>query len=290
MAATQAGFIGLGVMGMAIARRLQAGGVGLRVWNRSADKSAPLREAGAVACETPAAVAAQADVVVLCVRDETAVERVLFGDGGLADGAGPRTVVVDHSSIGPDATRAIAARLAERCGAAFVDAPVSGGTPAAERGALTVMAGGEQAAFDRALPLMRSYARNINLMGPSGAGQLTKLCNQVIVANAIASISEALRLAVKGGIDARLLPQALQGGWADSTLLQLFVPRMLEPPAQSLGAASTMLKDLKNVQACASQLEVPTPLTAQTEQLFRILQHQSRGEREPSELFRVFDS
>ncbi|RPH58178.1 MAG: NAD(P)-dependent oxidoreductase, partial [Burkholderiales bacterium] len=131
--------------------------------------------------------------------------------------------------------------------------------------------------------------RNVNLMGPTGSGQVTKLCNQILVANALASISEALRLAVDGGIEAARLPQALQGGWADSTLLQLFVPRMLEPPAQSLGASSTMLKDLDNVQAFAAARDVPVPLTAITAQLFRILEYQGRGQVEPSELFRVFD-
>lgn len=284
-----AGFIGLGVLGMAIARRLQAAGVPLRVWNRTAEKCRPLQDGGAVTCRTPAEVAAGAHLVFVCLLDEAATERVVFGHQGLAATASESTVVVDHSSISPDATRELAARLAARCGAAWLDAPVSGGTPAAERGALTVMVGGEQAAFERALPLISHYARNVNLMGPTGSGQIAKLCNQILVANALASISEALRLAVDGGIEAARLPLALQGGWADSTLLQLFVPRMLEPPAQSLGASSTMLKDLDNVQRFAAARDLPVPLTAATAQLFRILEYQGRGSLEPSELFRVFD-
>lgn len=283
------GFVGLGVMGMAIARRLQAAGVPLRVWNRTAGKCRPLQDGGALVCKTPAEVAAGAHLVFMCLLDDAAAERVVFSENGIAATASESTVVVDHSSISPDATRELAARLAARSGAAWLDAPVSGGTPAVERGELTVMVGGEQAAFERALPLMKRYARNVNLMGPSGSGQVTKLCNQILVANALASISEALRLAVDGGIDAARLPQALQGGWADSRLLQLFVPRMLEPPAQSLGASSTMLKDLDNVQAFAAARDVPVPLTAITAQLFRILEFQGRGQVEPSELFRVFD-
>jgi 3-hydroxyisobutyrate dehydrogenase-like beta-hydroxyacid dehydrogenase len=285
----KAGFVGLGVMGMAIAQRLQAAGVELAVWNRSRSKAEPLEQAGATVSETPEALAAGARVVFLCLLDGKAVEEVVFGANGLVHGASEVTVFVDHSSIAPDAARAIAARVREACGAAWLDAPVSGGTPAAERGALTVMVGGEAQAYEQALPLMQHYARNVNLMGPSGSGQVTKLCNQVLVANALASISEALRLALRGGIDASRLPAALQGGWADSALLQLFVPRMLETPEQSLGASTTMLKDLKNVQAFASAHEVPTPLTSLTEQLFRVLEYQSRGQCEPSELLRVFD-
>lgn len=288
-AQTKVGFLGLGVMGMAIARRLQAAGLALQVWNRSADKCRPLVEAGATACATPAEAAAGAEVVILCLLDEAAVDQTVFGRDGVSSATCPATVVVDHSSITPDATRALAARLAERCGARWLDAPVSGGTPAAERGALTIMAGGDPAAYDQALPVLQHYARNVNLMGPTGAGQVTKLCNQILVANALASISEALRLALRGGIDAARLPQALQGGWADSTLLQLFVPRMLDGVEKPLGASSTMLKDLNNVHRFAAAHDVPLPLTATTEQLFRILDFQLRGHLEPSELLRVFD-
>jgi 3-hydroxyisobutyrate dehydrogenase-like beta-hydroxyacid dehydrogenase len=288
-AASNAGFVGLGVMGLAIARRLQSAGVRLALWNRSATKADPLVQAGAQRCATPSAVTGQAKLVFLCLLDDKAVERVVFGPDGLAEQAGPDTVFVDHSSIAPDAAREIASRVHQQCGAAWLDAPVSGGTPAAECGALTVMVGGDEVAYERVLPLMLHYARNVNLMGPSGAGQVAKLCNQVLVANALASISEALRLAIRGGIDAKRLPAALQGGWADSSLLQLFVPRMLETPEQSLGASTTMLKDLRNVQAFAAQHEVPTPLTSLTEQLFRVLEYQSRGQCEPSELLRVFD-
>ena len=285
----KAGFVGLGVMGLAIARRLQAGGVKLHVWNRSREKCASLHSAGAVVCDTPADVASSVDTVFLCLMDGAAVEEVVFGKHGIAAAATGASLVVDHSSIGPDASRELARRLRARCGAGWLDAPVSGGVPAAERGELTVMLGGEQADFERALPLLQRYARNVTLMGSSGAGQVAKLCNQILVANALASISEALRLAAQGGIDAARLPEALRGGWADSALLQLFVPRMLELPEKSLGASTTMLKDLKNVQAFAAQHDVPIPLTAITEQLFRVLEFQSRGHLEPSAIFGVFE-
>ncbi|MGE0807621.1 MAG: NAD(P)-dependent oxidoreductase [Burkholderiaceae bacterium] len=282
-------FLGLGVMGMAIARRLQAAGVALRVWNRSADKCRPLIDAGAIGCATPAEAAAGAEIVFLCLIDGAAVEQTVFSRDGISSAACPATVIVDHSSIAPDEARKLAARLAERCGAGWLDAPVSGGVPAAEQGALTVMAGGARESYERVLPLLRHYARNINLMGPVGAGQITKLCNQILVANTIASISEALRLAVRGGIDAAQLPQALQGGWADSTLLPLIAPRMLNGVDKPLGASSTMLKDLGNVHRFAAEHDVPLPLTAVTEQLFRVLDFQSRGHLEPSELLRLFD-
>jgi len=172
----------------------------------------------------------------MCLTDAAAVDEVVFGPDGLATAKGAGKLVVDFSSIHPDAARSIAARLKDANGMGWIDAPVSGGTPGAEQGTLAVMAGGDAADIERVRPYVLAMARRLTHMGPLGAGQTTKLCNQVIVGCAMAVLAEATRLAVNAGIDAKRLPEALAGGFADSIPLQLFVPRMVQgihsPPAR----------------------------------------------------------
>ena len=180
-----------------------------------ADKAAALVEAGATAAAHPREVADAAVIIFMCLTDAAAVEEVVFGPDGLAAAAGPGKLVVDFSSIHPDAARSIAARLKAANGMGWVDAPVSGGTKGAEEGTLAVMAGGDAADIARARPYVLAMARRLTHMGPIGAGQTTKLCNQVIVGCAMAVLAEATRLATNAGIDAQRLPEALAGGFAD---------------------------------------------------------------------------
>ena len=222
------GYIGLGLMGLPMTRRLIAAGDTVAAWNRSPEKLAAAVAAGARAALSPADVASRASIIFMCLTDAAAVEAVAFGEGGLAQVPGEGRIVVDFSSIHPERTREIARRIEATNGLRWIDAPVSGGTRGAEEGTLAVMAGGDAADVARVAPHVLKMARGFTHMGPLGAGQTTKLCNQVIVGCTMAVLAEATRLAVNAGIDARRLPEALKGGFANSIPLQMFVPRMVE--------------------------------------------------------------
>jgi 3-hydroxyisobutyrate dehydrogenase len=236
----------------------------------------------------PSDVAATASILFTCLTDAAAVEEVVFGPDGLATAAGSGKLVVDFSSIHPDAARAIAARLKLANGMGWIDAPVSGGTIGAEEGTLAVMAGGDAADIERARPYVLAMARRFTHMGPTGAGQTTKLCNQVIVGCAMAVLAEATRLAVNAGIDARRLPEALAGGFADSIPLQLFVPRMVQgihsPP---LGHIATMLKDLDTVVDVARGTSSPVPMSALAAQLFRLAKSARGADADALEIYKL---
>ncbi|WP_459615493.1 NAD(P)-dependent oxidoreductase [Bordetella sp. 2513F-2] len=242
-------FCGIGLMGAPMARRLLAAGHRVRVWNRSPEKARALAVEGAEPADTPAAAAAGCDAVFLCLTDEAAVRDTVFGEQGVQRAAG--AWLVDHSSIAPVTTRQYADKLRQACGRVWIDAPVSGGVAGAQAGTLSIMAGGPAEAVDAVSPWLRAYAGRITRMGDVGAGQVAKLCNQTIVASTVNAIAEAVALAQRSGIDAAALRTALAGGWADSTLLQIFVPRMTAPVEQPLGSVATMLKDVENVAALA---------------------------------------
>lgn len=281
------GFGGTGLMGAAMVRRLLQAGHRVMVWNRTPEKAAALVAEGAVLAGDPAELAQHCETVILCLTDTRAVEAVAFGPQGLNRRPGALRRVVDHSSISPTATRDIAQRLKAETGADWVDAPVSGGIAGAANGALVVMAGGDAAAIERASPALRAYARAITRMGDSGAGQVAKLCNQTVVATTLCAIAEAVSLAQRSGIDAAALSTALAGGWADSVLLQTFVPRMTTPPAQSIGALATMLKDVDNVAEAMQQAEVHAPVLSAVQERFRQGKAQGLGEADLSQIVRV---
>ncbi|MFP4328373.1 MAG: NAD(P)-dependent oxidoreductase [Paracoccaceae bacterium] len=285
---TPLGFIGTGLMGAPMAQRLLKAGYPLTVWNRTAAKAQPLVEAGAQAGDSPADVAAKAEIVFACLTDTAAMREAVFGEHGIARGARKGAVLVDFSSIAPDATREMAARLEDEAGMIWIDAPVSGGVPGAEEGSLAIMAGGPEQAFRRVEPVVLEMAARCTLMGPSGAGQTTKLCNQVIVGCTMNILAEAARLAVAAGVDATRLPEALAGGFADSKPLQIFLPRMVEarhdPP---LGHVYTMLKDLDSVHALARQAGAPVPFTSLAAEQFRLLASRGGNEADALEIFKL---
>ena len=282
------GYLGLGMMGLPMTRRLLKAGHDVTVWNRSASKAADLVEAGAKPAAHPCDVAAAASIIFLCLTDAAAVEEVVFGPDGLASAAGSGKLVVDFSSIHPDAARAIAARLKMANGMDWIDAPVSGGSIGAEEGTLAVMAGGDAADIERVRPYVLAMARRLTHMGPTGAGQTTKLCNQVIVGCAMAVLAEATRLAVNAGIDAKRLPEALAGGFADSIPLQLFVPRMVQaihsPPQ---GHIATMLKDLDTVIDVARATSSPVPMASLAAQLFRLAKSARGADADALEIYKL---
>jgi 3-hydroxyisobutyrate dehydrogenase len=278
------GFIGIGLMGRPMTLRLLAAGYEVSVWNRSRDKLAAVVENGARQADTAAAVARAAEIVMLCVTDQHAAEEVLFGKQGIAEGASSGKLVIDFSSIAPASARDFASRL-EQKGIGLVDAPVSGGVAGAEKGTLAIMAGGKAEHVERVRPVVMHLAQRFTRMGESGAGQATKLCNQVIVGSLVAVLAEAVRLAEAAGVDARLLPEALKGGFADSLPLQIFGARMaartFEPP---LAAASLFLKDFENAFAVAKDKAVPLPMAHTACELYRLLAAQGKSGMEPSVL------
>ena len=283
------GYLGLGMMGFPMTRRLVNAGYDVTVWNRSPSKAAALVEAGAKGGAHPRDVAAAASIIFMCLTNAVAVEEVMFGADGLATAAGSGKLVVDFSSIHPDAARLIAARLkAANDGMAWIDAPVSGGTVGADEGTLAVMAGGDVSDIERVRPYVLAMARRFTHMGPLGAGQTTKLCNQVIVGCAMAVLAEATRLAVNAGIDAKRLPEALTGGFADSIPLQLFVPRMVQgihsPP---FGHIATMLKDLDTVIDVARDTSTPVPMAGLAAQLFRLAKSARGANADALEIYKL---
>lgn len=279
------GFCGTGLMGAPMVRRLLAAGHRVRVWNRSPEKAQALAQAGAELAASPAEAAANTQAVFLCLTDQDAVEATVFGPQGihLAHGGW----LVDHSSISPGATRAFARRLREASGRVWVDAPVSGGAAGALAGTLSIMAGGPPDALQHTLPWMRAYAAKVTRMGDTGAGQIAKLCNQTVVACTVNAIAEAVALAEHSGIDASALNAALAGGWADSALLQIFVPRMTAPVGEPLGALATMLKDVENVAALAQETGTTMRGLQGVRDSYREAARQGLGQSDLSELVRV---
>jgi 3-hydroxyisobutyrate dehydrogenase-like beta-hydroxyacid dehydrogenase len=282
------GYLGLGMMGLPMSRRLVNAGYDVTVWNRSTSKASALVEAGATLAASPREVATSVSIIFMCVTDGAAVEDLVFGADGFAAVAGTGKLVVDFSSIHPDKARAVAARLKAANGMGWVDAPVSGGTKGAEEGTLAVMAGGDAADVERIRPYVLAMARRLTHMGPTGAGQTTKLCNQVIVGCTMAVLAEATRLAVNSGIDAGKLPEALAGGFADSIPLQLFVPRMVQgihsPPS---GYIATMMKDLDTVGEVAHDTSTPVPMASLAAQLFRLAKAARGADVDALEIYKI---
>jgi 3-hydroxyisobutyrate dehydrogenase len=264
------GFIGLGLIGRPIARRLLAAGFDLVVWNRTAEKCDELAELGAQVASSIGELVEQVDIVMLCLADTAAVEDVVCGEDGIAAFADEDQLLIDLSSIDPEATREFARDLDQRCGMAWVDAPVSGGVRGAEEGRLVVMAGGHEEDIERARALFAVFSQRVTRMGPVGAGQVTKLCNQMMVGCTVLGIAEMIALAERAGVDAERIPAALQGGFADSLPLQIFGPRMAtrqyEPLVARLG---TLMKDLDTALQVARDCGSAAPVTAVAAQLLR---------------------
>ncbi|KVP07574.1 2-hydroxy-3-oxopropionate reductase [Burkholderia ubonensis] len=268
----EVGFCGPGLMGAPMIRHLLAAGHRVGVWNRTRAKSEALAADGARVVDTPRALAEQVETVLMCVLDARAVGDVVFGPDGLLSGdTAARRVrrIVDHSSIPPGVTRDYAKRAAD-LGVGWVDAPVSGGVPGAQAGTLAVMAGGRAEDLDAVRPLIDAYAARITHMGDAGAGQTAKLCNQAIVTATVTAIAEAVGLAQASGIDAARLAQALAGGWADSVLLQTFVPRMTSGGHSPIGALGTFQKDVDTIADAARDTGAVMPVSATVQQVLRL--------------------
>lgn len=261
----QIGFIGLGIMGLPMARQLAAAGHALLI-SRDSARAAELGGEGATLCQTYAEIARQAEVIITMVPDTPQVEAVLFGASGVAEGIAPGKLVIDMSSISPLATKDFARKIDAAC-ADYLDAPVSGGEVGAKAATLTIMVGGSDAAFARARPLFELMGRNITHVGPSGAGQTAKVANQIIVALNIAAAGEALLFASKAGADPAKVREALLGGFASSRVLEVHGERMLKrtfAPGFRIGLHH---KDLSLALSGANELGLSLPQTAFCQQL-----------------------
>ncbi|KTS92350.1 NAD(P)-dependent oxidoreductase [Pseudomonas parafulva] len=279
------GFAGVGLMGLPMCKRLLAAGYRLWVWNRSPEKCQALVAAGARLAASPAELARQVDMVLLCLADTAVVREVVFGDRGVAAGGRQGQLLVDFSSLEPGATREMAAQLGALCGMAWLDAPVSGGTAGAQAGTLAIMVGGEEADLARARPVLEVLGQRVTHMGGVGAGQVTKACNQMIVACNALVIAEVIALAERSGVDAGLIAQALAGGFADSKPLQILAPQMAKSRfAPIKWHVRTLLKDLDGAVKFSREQGAATPLTGLAAQLMRLHGSQGYLDQDPSTL------
>lgn len=278
-------FAGIGLMGLPMTRRLLAAGYPLTLWNRSPDKCAPLLELGAHRVKNPAELCRDASVVMLCLANTEVVRDVVFGPGGIVEGARPGQLLVDFSSLDPAATRKMADELEARSGMRWVDAPVSGGTPGAEAGSLAIMAGGRDEDVERVRPILAHLGQRLTRMGDVGAGQVTKVCNQMIVACNALVIAEVVALAERSGVDASQIAPALAGGFADSKPLQILAPQMAASQFEPIKwHVRTLLKDLDTAVKLSREQGGATPMSGLAAQLMRL--HGSQGflERDPATL------
>lgn len=284
-------FAGIGLMGLPMCRRLLAAGYPLTVWNRSPDKCDALVAAGARRAASPTELSRDADMVLLCLADTAVVREVVFGEAGIALGGRSGQLLIDLSSLEPGATREMAAELAALCGMAWLDAPVSGGTPGAEAGTLAIMVGGDVHDLHRAQPVLQVLGQRVTHMGAVGAGQVTKACNQMIVACNALVIAEVIALAERSGVDTRLLAEALAGGFADSKPLQILAPQMASSTYQPIKwHVRTLLKDLDNAVKLSREQGAATPISGLAAQLMRL--HASQGflDQDPSTLVEQYRS
>ncbi|PWC13913.1 2-hydroxy-3-oxopropionate reductase [Brenneria corticis] len=277
------GFIGLGIMGKPMSKNLLKAGYSLVVMDRNLEAVAEVVAAGATAAETPKSVAAQSDVIITMLPNSPHVKEVVLGENGVIEGARAGTIVVDMSSIAPLASREIAAALAEK-EVAMLDAPVSGGEPKAIDGTLSVMVGGDKALFERCFAILEAMAGSVVHTGDIGAGNVTKLANQVIVALNIAAMSEALVLATKAGVNPDLVYQAIRGGLAGSTVLDAKAPMVLDRNFKPGFRIDLHIKDLANALDTSHGVGAQLPLTAAVMEMMQALKADDLGSADHSAL------
>ncbi|VEA62725.1 2-hydroxy-3-oxopropionate reductase [Serratia plymuthica] len=277
------GFIGLGIMGKPMSKNLLKAGYSLVVLNHHPQTTAELVALGATAAETPKAVAEQSDILITMLPNSPQVQEVVLGKDGIIAGARPGSVLVDMSSIAPLASREISAALAEKQ-IAMLDAPVSGGEPKAIDATLSVMVGGDKAIFERCLPVMKAMAGSVVHTGEIGAGNVTKLANQVIVALNIAAMSEALVLATKAGVNPELVYQAIRGGLAGSTVLDAKAPMVMDRNFKPGFRIELHIKDLANALDTSHGVGAQLPLTAAVMEMMQALRADGLGASDHSAL------
>lgn len=282
------GFIGLGIMGKPMCKNLIKAGHRPVIYSRNQATLDEMTAAGATAAASPKEVAAQVDLVITMLPNSPEVKEVVLGANGVIQGAKPGCIVADMSSIAPLASQQIAASLAEQ-GIELLDAPVSGGQPKAIEGTLSVMVGGKQEVFDRCEPIFKAMAASVVRVGDIGAGNVTKLANQVVVALNIAALSEAMVLAAKAGVEPELVFQAIRGGLAGSTVMEAKTPLMLDRKFNPGFRINLHIKDLANALDTSHDLGAPLPLTAAVMEIMQAVKVDDLGECDHSALVRYFE-
>lgn len=277
-------------MGLPMTLRLLEQGYPVAVFEPETERVRRALEQGATNAASPSEVAQESDVVLLCVTDSVAVEDVVFSRRGVASAASRGKLLVDHSTSDAKLTRQMAARLREATGMGWVDAPVSGGPDAAKKGSLAIMCGGTQEDVTRVEPVLRRLGNSVTRMGPVGAGQVTKMVNQILAGVTFATLAEALKLAENAGIDAARIPECLAGGYADSVMLQRIYPKMVardfEPPH---GLAQQMLKDLELLSDLARATNTKIPMASQAKVLYRTLVARGLGGVDTSAIVKLYE-
>lgn len=286
MSDQRVGFCGMGTMGSAMSANLVRVGFAVSVWNRTPGRADLPVSLGAREADSPAELAAESQIVVLCVSDTPDVEAVLFGSAGVVEGARPGTLVIDCSTISPARTRAFGERLAE-AGLALVDAPVSGGSEGAQKGTLTIMVGGADPDVERARPILEAMGRSVTHMGPLGAGQVTKAVNQVILAGTYLGVAEGIVLAIKAGLDPRRVVDALSGGAAGSWVLENRAERMIDDDYPLGFRISLHLKDVTIALELAREVGAALPVAALAGQIEAGLVARGHGDDDNSALARA---
>lgn len=281
------GFIGIGLMGKPMTLRLLKAGFTVSVWNRSPDKLMPVISAGACALPAIADVVKSSDVIILCLSDTAVVESVFYSD--ILEHGSQDKLLIDLSSIDPETTRQLAATLYQKCGMGWVDAPVSGGVSGAEQGSLAIMAGGSVENIAVARDVLNPLYHQLTHMGDVGSGQVTKICNQMIVGCNVLVIAEMMALAKGAGVDVEKIPTALAGGFADSRPLQITGPEMATETFEPVKwRVKTLLKDLNMAVDLSVKQGDAVPMSGLAAQLMQL--HGSRGylEQDPSTLIKLF--
>ncbi|MTI18577.1 NAD(P)-dependent oxidoreductase [Rhodobacteraceae bacterium RKSG542] len=281
--------LGAGIMGNAIATRLLEVGHSVTVFDIDEEKVNALVQKGAEAALSIAEATERSEFVILSLNHANIVKAVVFGENGVVSAGTEDKLLIDMSSIDPVETKTFAENLQEACGMRWLDCPLSGGAPGALNGRLTVMAGGSEVDFERSKAVMDDLCANFTLMGPNGAGQTTKLVNQLFCAVIFQSLAEAVKVAEAGGVDPRVIPKALAGGRADSALLQEFMVKFAERDYTPTGRIDNMLKDLDALQSFAMRTKTPLPMTGQVVEILRMLCANGLGPKDSVEIIRVLD-
>ena len=282
------GFIGLGIMGLPMAGHILKSGYPLTVYNRTRSKTGSLEAAGAAVAASPREVAANSRMIITMVSDSPDVEAVVAGPEGVLEGIRPGSVVMDMSTISPQVERELDEQLRSK-GCALVDAPVSGGDVGAQNGTLAIMAGGDREAFDRAVPIFETMGKTITYCGPVGSGQLTKLCNQILVAVTLMGVSEALVFAGKNGLDQGVMIEAVKGGAAGSWQLSNLAPRVVNRDFAPGFMVDLIQKDLRLVMESGAAAQAALPATSLVNQLFRTSQARGEGLEGTQALVKVLE-
>jgi 3-hydroxyisobutyrate dehydrogenase len=274
-------------MGGPMAVRLAKAGLPVNVFGRNKQRLTPALSAGAVECSSAKDVAARSDIVFTCLTDTAAVEQVVFDANGIAEGGKAGSLLIDTSTISPDRTIEMAQRLRDVARMGWLDAPISGGTVGATDGTLSIFVGGREQDFARALPVLEYIGRNITRMGEVGAGQTTKLINQILVCCSVAMLAEAVGLAERMGLDTTAIPGALSGGRGDSAAMKAYWLRLAQRDYTSLSTVTSMMKDIELVQTAARKVGAPLPLTSTVREYNQVLINTGHGDEDLTSLARL---